>query len=267
MNLFADLKENLCDEKEIISNHKTKQESDLAEAAEMADGETADTKECVDEIDDARSNSNKSPEPRKSAAVSRHEDEELEQNGDDNSNHSDGPEPGELNFNALVPGMDPASSAAAAAAVMNEANSLFNTAMFQPGQMSMQTFQNAIAQFTANAIASNMDNETVMKNLAILQSALFTLQQQQFLQFQLIQHLQSQLVHKKGSDGGTDRPEQSDSEDEEKPSKSGKEPGEIDEDELEDDEIIESTNNIHQRLLEKNHFSKMDAIIKESENR
>lgn len=257
------MKENLCDEKEIISNHKTKQESDLAESTEMADGETADTKECADEIDDTRSNNNKSPEPRKSV-----DDEELDHNGDDNtSNHSDGPEPGELNFNALVPGMDPASSAAAAAAVMNEANSLFNTAMFQPGQMSMQTFQNAIAQFTANAIASNMDNETVMKNLAILQSALFTLQQQQFLQFQLIQHLQSQLVHKKGSDGGTERPDQSDSEDEEKPTKTGKEPGEIDEDELEDDEIIESTNNIHQRLLEKNHFSKMDAIIKESENR
>lgn len=74
----------------------------------------------------------------------------------------------------------------------------FNPAAFfpQPGQMSIQAFQNAIAQFTANALANNMDNDTVVKNLAILQSALFTLQQQQFLQFQLIQHLQSQLVKK-----------------------------------------------------------------------
>lgn len=74
----------------------------------------------------------------------------------------------------------------------------FNPAAFfpPPGQMSIQAFQNAIAQFTANALANNMDNETVVKNLAILQSALFTLQQQQFLQFQLIQHLQSQLVKK-----------------------------------------------------------------------
>ncbi|XP_055640682.1 homeotic protein spalt-major isoform X2 [Toxorhynchites rutilus septentrionalis] len=82
----------------------------------------------------------------------------------------------------------------ASSALPNE----FNPAAFfpPPGQMSIQAFQNAIAQFTANALANNMDNDTVVKNLAILQSALFTLQQQQFLQFQLIQHLQSQLVKK-----------------------------------------------------------------------
>ncbi|XP_058454267.1 homeotic protein spalt-major isoform X2 [Malaya genurostris] len=97
-----------------------------------------------------------------------------------------------------------ATAAAAAAASKNPIaatstlSNEFNPAAFfpPPGQMSIQAFQNAIAQFTANALANNMDNETVVKNLAILQSALFTLQQQQFLQFQLIQHLQSQLVKK-----------------------------------------------------------------------
>lgn len=82
--------------------------------------------------------------------------------------------------------------------VLEEASMLLNSSsIFQPNQMSLQTFQNAIAQFTASAIANNMDNETILKNLAILQSALFTLQHQQFLQFQLIQHLQSQLVNRK----------------------------------------------------------------------
>jgi hypothetical protein len=82
--------------------------------------------------------------------------------------------------------------------VLEEASLLLNSpSIFQPNQMSLQTFQNAIAQFTASAIANNMDNETILKNLAILQSALFTLQHQQFLQFQLIQHLQSQLVNRK----------------------------------------------------------------------
>lgn len=98
-----------------------------------------------------------------------------------------------------------ATAAAAAAAAKSPAGSAssalpneFNAAAFfpPPGQMSIQAFQNAIAQFTANALANNIDNDTVVKNLAILQSALFTLQQQQFLQFQLIQHLQSQLVKK-----------------------------------------------------------------------
>ncbi|XP_065094137.1 homeotic protein spalt-major-like isoform X3 [Ochlerotatus camptorhynchus] len=95
-----------------------------------------------------------------------------------------------------------AAHAAAAKSPMANASSAspneFNPSTFfpPPGQMSIQAFQNAIAQFTANALANNMDNDTVVKNLAILQSALFTLQQQQFLQFQLIQHLQSQLVKK-----------------------------------------------------------------------
>lgn len=94
-----------------------------------------------------------------------------------------------------------AAAAAAKSPVSNATSALpneFNPAAFfpPPGQMSIQAFQNAIAQFTANALANNMDNDTVVKNLAILQSALFTLQQQQFLQFQLIQHLQSQLVKK-----------------------------------------------------------------------
>jgi hypothetical protein len=256
-SFFADLKENLCDEKEnTISNHKINK---LTENKEMAD---SDTKEYPEENEDVNSNHKNEIDDKKSTK----EDVDEEQNGDDNDNE----DTSEINYNVMQAGLEASASAAASAsAVLNEANALFNTAMFQPGQMSMQTFQNAIAQFTANAIANNMDNETVMKNLAILQSALFTLQQQQFLQFQLIQHLQSQLAtNKKGSDGGSvsdkmNNKSESDDEDQDKI----KESMELDENELEEDEIIES-NEIHKRLLESKHnFSKMDAIVKESENR
>lgn len=51
----------------------------------------------------------------------------------------------------------------------------------------------AVAQFAATAIANGAD-ETALKELAILQSTLFSLQHQQVLQMQLIQQLQSQLV-------------------------------------------------------------------------
>lgn len=191
-----------------------------------------------------------------------------DENDDENSVADDNEmEPGEINFNpANALGMQ------AQQAALTEANALFNNAasMFQQPGMSMQTFQNAIAQFTANAIANNMDNETVMKNLAILQSALFTLQQQQFLQFQLIQHLQSQLVTKKG-DGEVDgkhNNNKSESDDEEQ---DGKIKDDIDEEDGELEEINrehERQNQIHKRLIETKHFSKMqEALMKESEDR
>jgi hypothetical protein len=177
-------------------------------------------------------------------------------------------EPGELSFaqqQAAVAMNLQAQSAASA--VLSEANAIFNNAaMFQPGQMSMQTFQNAIAQFTANAIANNMDNETVMKNLAILQSALFTLQQQQFLQFQLIQHLQSQLVNKKGDGEMEKSNSKCDSDDEDVDEKMK---NDIDEEDGELEEIEdERQNQIHKRLMENKHFSKMqEVLMKENENR
>lgn len=184
-------------------------------------------------------------------------------------------EPGEINFNQPS-ALEMQAHQAAAASAMSEANALFNNAaMFQPG-MSMQTFQNAIAQFTANAIANNMDNETVMKNLAILQSALFTLQQQQFLQFQLIQHLQSQLVNKKsdGSEVGLEKlNSKAESDDEEQDAKMRNEDEDIDEedgelDEIEQQQMLERQNQIHKRLMESKHFSKMqETLMKESENR
>lgn len=84
-----------------------------------------------------------------------------------------------------------ATAALAAAQQLMGANpAMFNPAMFPTGQ----AFQNVVAQFTANAVANNMD----MDNVALLKSALFTLQQQQFLQFQLIQHLHSQLLRNNG---------------------------------------------------------------------
>jgi hypothetical protein len=194
-------------------------------------------------------------------------DDENSMNGDDNEM-----EPGEINFNHANALEMHAQQAAAASAAMSEANAIFNNAAmaFQPG-MSMQTFQNAIAQFTANAIANNMDNETVMKNLAILQSALFTLQQQQFLQFQLIQHLQSQLVGGKKGDGSDEKHNNNKSESDDEDCKMKEDIDEEEEDgELEEIERQEQERQtqIHKRLMESKHFSKMqDALMKESDNR
>lgn len=115
---------------------------------------------------------------------------------------SDEDEPSEDDPSALASSSPHAMLAAAQKAM---AGNPFNPALFPPGQM--QAFQNVVAQFTANAVANNMDNETVMNNVAVLQTALFTLQQQQILQFQLIQHLQSQLLKKSsgGSGAGGDK--------------------------------------------------------------
>lgn len=205
----------------------------------------------------------------KSSTIEKDEHDDETSTADDNET-----EPGEINFNPASALEMHAQQAAAASAAMNEANALFNNAaMFQPG-MSMQTFQNAIAQFTANAIANNMDNETVMKNLAILQSALFTLQQQQFLQFQLIQHLQSQLVGKK-NDGDVEKSgnNKSESDDEEADCKMKDNDVEEEDGEMEDEieqqqQLVERQNQIHKRLMDSKHFSKMqESLMKESENR
>lgn len=92
-----------------------------------------------------------------------------------------------------------AASIAAAQQIMGAGS--FNPSMFPTaGGMSMQAFQNAVAQFTANAVANNMD----MDNVTLLKSALFTLQQQQLLQFQLIQHLHSQLLRNNSGDRGSE---------------------------------------------------------------
>lgn len=198
-------------------------------------------------------------------SIAKEEPDDENSAGDENEM-----EPGEISFNqANALDLQAAVQAqSAASAVLSEANAIFNNAaMFQPGQMSMQTFQNAIAQFTANAIANNMDNETVMKNLAILQSALFTLQQQQFLQFQLIQHLQSQLVKKGDNElDGEKENNKCDSDDEDL---DGKMKDDIDEEDGEMEEIEdERQNEIHKRLMENKHFSNMqEVLLKENENR
>ncbi|CAO1372196.1 unnamed protein product [Diamesa tonsa] len=275
-----DLKENLCDDKEnTISNHKqTRQHNNLSESAAMADCEKqSEMEDSGEDLNGNAQNVDYNSSNKTSIVDSREERED-----DEIVDGTIDTEPSEINFNHKKSSLEleVASSQASqvsSAAILNEANAIFNNGMFQPGQMSMQTFQNAIAQFTANAIANNMDNETVMKNLAILQSALFTLQQQQFLQFQLIQHLQSQLV-KKGSDGGGDdvgscdkMNNKSDSDDEEMDTKSiNKEHHhEIDEEDGEiDEEEMERQNEYHKRLMENKHFNnKMDTIIKDNENR
>ena len=268
--LFADLKDNLCDDKEnTISNHKqTRQHNNLSESAAMADCEKqSEMEDSGEDLNGNAQNVDYNSSNKTSIVDSREEREE-----DEIIDGAIDTESNEINFNHKSSlGLEVESTQVSSAAILNEANAIFNNGMFQPGQMSMQAFQNAIAQFTANAIANNMDNETVMKNLSILQSALFTLQQQQFLQFQLIQHLQSQLV-KKGSDadGSCDKINNKlDSDDEEMDSKSmNKEHDEIDEEDGEiDEEEMERQNEYHKRLMENKHFNKMDKNIKDNGNR
>lgn len=269
-----DLKEEAsCDDKEnsidnSTKNRKRKHSSSnsnnlTAESSVMADCETASLRGGEHESEDVNGN----VEDVNGKSMGKDEPDDENSVADDNEM-----EPGEISFNAANALEMQVEQAAASAAALSEANALFNNAasMFQQPGMSMQTFQNAIAQFTANAIANNMDNETVMKNLAILQSALFTLQQQQFLQFQLIQHLQSQLVNKKsdGSDAEKHNNNKAESDDEESELKAK---DDIDEEDGEMEEIDrehERQNQIHKRLMESKHFSKMqEALMKESELR
>lgn len=63
---------------------------------------------------------------------------------------------------------------------------------FGPGYFSLEALQK-MAQFVSAAMANSGDNEDAQKQLAVLQSTLFTLQHQQLFQMQLIQQLQSQL--------------------------------------------------------------------------
>ncbi|KAK9696500.1 Zinc finger, C2H2 type [Popillia japonica] len=64
------------------------------------------------------------------------------------------------------------------------------------GHVTLEALQNtkvAVAQFVATTMANNAENEAAFKELAVLQSTLFTLQHQQVLQLQLINQLQQQL--------------------------------------------------------------------------
>ena len=73
-----------------------------------------------------------------------------------------------------------------------------------PGHVTLEALQNtkvAVAQFAATALATNGDNPAALQELAVLQSTLFTLQQQQMMQLSLIQQLQNHLtVHPKEED-------------------------------------------------------------------
>ncbi|XP_043199065.1 homeotic protein spalt-major-like [Amphibalanus amphitrite] len=62
-----------------------------------------------------------------------------------------------------------------------------------PSLESLQSTGMAVAQLTASAVANNTHNPKALQELAILQSTLFTLQQQQVFQMNLIQQLQAQL--------------------------------------------------------------------------
>lgn len=67
--------------------------------------------------------------------------------------------------------------------------------VFTPSHVTLEVLENtkvAVAQFAASALANGAD-ETSLKNLANLQTSLFSLQSQQIRQIQLIHELQSKL--------------------------------------------------------------------------
>lgn len=130
------------------------------------------------------------------------------------------------------------------------ASAILSQSMLQHGQLSMQTFQNSLAQFSSNSTTENMDSDTVANNMAMLQSALFTMQQQQFLQFQLIQHLQSQLVNQNSDDVN----HKSDSDDEAA-------------DNSDASEKKQTNKNKHKRLMEDKPLTKTPIINKDSDYR
>lgn len=79
-------------------------------------------------------------------------------------------------------------------------------AALAPGHVTLEALQNtkvAVAQFAATAMA-NPNSETALKEFAMLQSTLYSLQHQQVLQLQLIQQLQSRLTMNNQTTGGED---------------------------------------------------------------
>ncbi|KAL0274078.1 UNVERIFIED_CONTAM: hypothetical protein PYX00_006593 [Menopon gallinae] len=75
-----------------------------------------------------------------------------------------------------------------------------------PGHVTLEALQNtkvAVAQFAATALATGGDNPAALQELAVLQSTLFTLQQQQMMQLSLIQQLQNHLTVHPKEDGST----------------------------------------------------------------
>lgn len=75
-----------------------------------------------------------------------------------------------------------------------------------PGHVTLEALQNtkvAVAQFAATALATNGDNPAALQELAVLQSTLFTLQQQQMMQLSLIQQLQNHLTVHPKEEGST----------------------------------------------------------------
>lgn len=81
---------------------------------------------------------------------------------------------------------------------------------YPQGYYSLEALQK-MSQVVSAAMANSSDNEDAQKQLAVLQSTLFTLQHQQLFQLQLIQQLQSQLSINRPSMNNSDN----DGEDEE----------------------------------------------------
>lgn len=81
------------------------------------------------------------------------------------------------------------------------------SSVFAAGYVTLEALENtkvAVAQFAATALANGAD-QTALKELAMLQSTLYTLQHQQVYQIKLIEELQSQLA-KRSTDDPANKP-------------------------------------------------------------
>ncbi|XP_065353341.1 sal-like protein 1 isoform X3 [Cloeon dipterum] len=93
-----------------------------------------------------------------------------------------------------------------AAAALATLSTLPGAAGLFSSSVTLETMQNtkvAVAQFAATALANCANNPAAMQELAVLQSTLFALQQQQVMQMNIIQQLQQQLTLNRDSKEGS----------------------------------------------------------------
>lgn len=136
---------------------------------------------------------------------------------------------------------------------------------FGPGYFSLEALQK-MAQFVSAAMANSVDNEDAQKQLAVLQSTLFTLQHQQLFQMQLIQQLQSQLsINRSGKPNEDDE----DGDDEEADGHDGDGENEREEGELTEEQMAEEQRKYEeeQRALQKEKEKQQAAAKHDSENK
>lgn len=115
--------------------------------------------------------------------------------------------PAQVRENALQTLQDNANNNDAEATTAAAAGPTAASTTFAPSHVTLEALENtkvAVAQFAATALANGAD-EASLKELAMLQSTLYTLQHQQVFQIQLIHQLQSQVTESRCVDKAQER--------------------------------------------------------------